>query len=108
MKTLAWAAILIGAFIVSGCASNEVKYVTITTVKDVLVEPPREFYTPVTTIKPPAPKLYVQADWEAKEKMLFEHIDRLNIQLRLLKVDRTNLQKWLTDTRALYTNKESP
>lgn len=95
-----WGAFLVVMFMaVAGCASAPPKYVTEVKNNYVVFEPPKETYNKVTRLKPPYSKQYVDATWEEKEKILFDHIGRQDLQIDNLITDRESTNKWVIEQR---------
>ena len=50
---------------------------------------------PVKHIKPPNIKEYSTSSWDDKEKILFEHINKLDTQIEAFLIDRAGIIKWV-------------
>lgn len=85
------------SLILSGCVSNpEIRYATKIETKTVVLEPPVILHAPVKHIKPPDIKTYSTSRWDEKEKILFDHINKLETQVDSFLIDRVAIGKWIT------------
>lgn len=51
-------------------------------------------------LKPPYSKVYVDSDWEEKERILFDHIKKQDIFIDGLLTDRASTNTWVIEQRA--------
>ena len=71
----------------------------------VVLEPPKELYNPKKRIKPPNRKEYLEASFEEKEAMLFNHINKLNEEINFFLTDRSSIDKWIAKEKELIKSK---
>ena len=90
---------LVTLFLVA-CGTAPPKYITEVQNNYVVVEPPKKLYEPMRRLKPPHDKVYVDSDWEEKERILFDHIKKQDIFIDGLLTDRASTNTWVIEQRA--------
>lgn len=92
------------SLLVTGCGTTK-EYVTKYETVYVVLEPPKELYNPKKRIKPPNRKEYLEASFEEKEAMLFDHINKLNEEINFFLTDRSSIDKWIAKEKELIKSK---
>lgn len=86
--------------LLAACGTAPPKYITEVKNNYVVMEPSKKLYEPVRRLKPPYTRTYVDAGWEEKEKILFDHIDKQDLMIENLLTDRTSIGTWVTEQKA--------
>lgn len=98
----------LAVMLLAACGTNPPKYITEVQNNYIVVEPPKKLYEPVKRLKPPYSKVYVDASWEEKEKMLFDYIGRQDLQIDHLSTDRASIGTWVIEQRAKVPKEKVP
>lgn len=100
MKKLFFVLVLLLTLV--GCAVKpEIRYVTKVETVTTVIEPPISFYSPFKRIAPPGISEYIDLGWDDKEKVLFEHIFKLNTQIEALAIDRVAIGKLVVEQKLI-------
>jgi hypothetical protein len=100
MKYWKLAVLFLLVLLLAACGTQPPKYITEVQNNYVVAEPPKKLYEPVRRLKPPYSKVYVDADNEEKERMLFDHIKKQDVLIDALLTDRSSINTWVIEQRA--------
>ena len=105
LKTMSLIAAIV---LMAGCTTTpkpETKYVTQYETSTIVLTPTKQFYSVINRVKPPAGDLYVKGTWEQKEKLLFDMINRQDMQIEACRRDRYSIGEWIQTNHELNNKK---
>lgn len=88
------------ALLMLGCGAPPTKYITEIKNEYVVLDPPKELYSRPKQVKPPNPKLYIDASWEKKEEILMLFTKEQDKQIDDLITDRNSIDRWVKEEKA--------
>lgn len=91
---------LFAAIALAGCGSTKevIKWQT----KYVFVEMGPSMYSHVPAIAPPKEEVYVKADWQERERLLYQALTANYGQLGICNRQMSAIQEWTVKNKAIY------